>query len=116
MKKRYLVFIVLLLSMMIFISSVVGWVNFPDQRIHYAILLLSFFIPLSLLLPLIFKTKLSKNQKLYWCIYVVLTSFIGGIHFYISNKNEIELTLIRTNQKMIEGPDSLSEFDSSSDR
>lgn len=120
MKKHRIVFLILIANVLIFAAYLSGWLWFDlfedDPFPLYLILAISHIMPITLFgMFVLLNKEFSSTQKFGWLIYVVLTSFIGAIHFYVRHKKEIIRITEKTERKMKKGPDSLSEFNSGSD-
>lgn len=121
MKKHHVVLIIVLANFGIFSTYLYLWLGSDmynaKEAMLFPILIVSYLMPTTLLgLFILLSKQLNTNQKAGWIAYVMLTNFIGCIHFYLKYKAEINRITLETNKKMKGGPDSLSEFDSSSHR
>lgn len=121
MKKHLIVLLILIANVLIFATYLSGWLWFDlfkdDPFPLYLILAISLIMPITLIgMFILLNKEFSTTRKFKWVTYVLVTSFIGSIHFYVKYKNDIIRIAEKTDRKMKEGPDSLSEFDSGSHR
>ena len=118
-KKHHIILLILVSDLVLFAIFLIAWIWFRgnDANVHFLIMAFSYLLPLILLTPFILRNKgLSMLHKWKWLAYILTASFIGCFHFYIRYKNEIDHFARETDEKMKDGPRSLSEFNSSANR
>lgn len=120
MKKHHIVLFIILVNLLIFTTYMFVWLGseeYSETTFLSIILTMSYVIPVSLIALFILLNKgFTSKKKVIWITYVILTYFIGCIHYYARYRNEMTRTTHEVDKKMKEGPDSLSEFDSGSNR
>ncbi|MEM7297089.1 MAG: hypothetical protein AAF391_02355 [Bacteroidota bacterium] len=121
MRKSVSLLIILLVNSVVTVVFLIAWLMFDSYESEsfplILILLVSYLISISLTLNLIvLDMSLDKSGKLKWVLYCTFTWYVGCYHYYLLYKKDIDALINKENEKMRKGPDSLSEFNSRSDR
>ena len=114
MKKSRVVLVVLIISILEFFLFL--YLHLTNQfegkeMLPFIVMGCAYLVPVVLCVSIVLSNRdFEKSQKINWSLYVLLTYFIGCIHFYLKYGKDFDRIVDDQNNDMKKGVNDLKEF------